>query len=61
MQKILFGAMLVLVTFFAGCDGGNKVTLPTDKLTPEQEAKIKIEDQNVADEESQGKKGAKKK
>ena len=61
MQKISLGALLILVTIFAGCDGGNTITLPTDKLTPEQEAKIKIEDQNVDDEESQGKKGAKRK
>ena len=61
MQKISIGVMLVLISLFAGCDGGNKVTLPTDKLTAEQEAKVKIEDQNVADEESQGKNKAKKK
>ena len=61
MQRLTFGALLVLVAFVAGCDSGNTIVLPTDKLTPEQEAKIKIEDQKVDDEESQGKKGAKKK
>lgn len=61
MQKSFGFIVLGLVVTFAGCDNGNKITLPTDKLTPEQEAKIKIEDQNIDDEESQGKKGAKKK
>jgi len=42
---------------FLGCGGSsNEIKLPTDKLTAEQEAQIKKDDDRVADEESQGKK-----
>ncbi len=63
MQKIVVGLALVLVSTFVGCGDSNTITLPTDKLTAEQEAQVKMEDQRVEDEESQGqlKKKAKKK
>ena len=63
MQKIVVCIALVLVSTFVGCGDSDTIKLPTDKLTPEQEAQLKLEDQRVEDEESQGKmkKNAKKK
>ena len=63
MQKIFVGIALVLITTFVGCGDSNTITLPTDKLTAEQEAQVKKDDQRVEDEESQGqmKKNVKKK
>jgi len=60
MKRICICAVLALGSVLLGCGGGNSITLPTDKLTPEQEAKIKVEDKSIDDEESQGKKKAKK-
>ncbi len=60
MKSMYFCVALVLATTLLGCGGSREIVLPTDKLTPEQEAKIKIEDKNIDDEESQGKKKAKK-
>jgi predicted small lipoprotein YifL len=59
MKRMCFCVVLVLATSLLGCGGSDKIVLPTDKLTPEQEAKVKVEDKNIDDEESQGKKKAK--
>ncbi len=63
MQKIVVCIALVLVSTFVGCGDSNTIKIPTDKLTSEQEAQVKLEDQKVEDEESQGqmKKNVKKK
>ena len=63
MQKIVVGVALVLFSTFVGCGDSNTIKLPTDKLTAEQEAQVKKDDQKTEDEESQGqmKKNAKKK
>lgn len=64
MRNVIVGVVFVLGTTLIGCGGNSEsVIIPTDKLTAEQEAKVKIEDQNVEDEESQGqlKKNVKKK
>ncbi len=60
MKRICICALLALGSTLLGCGGGDTIMLPTDKLTPEQEAKIKVEDKNIDDEESQGKKKPKK-
>jgi hypothetical protein len=44
---------IVMAISFAGC-GEPKTVIPTGEFTEEQKAKIKAEDQKVADEESHG-------
>jgi hypothetical protein len=45
--------VVVVVFGLVGC-GGQKTVIPTAEFTEEQKAKIKAEDQKVADEESHG-------
>jgi len=54
-RYLLLVALLALVT---GCDDKAK---PTPALSDEQKAKIKADDKAIADEESQGSVGKKKK
>lgn len=56
MRNLCFCVALVFGITVIGCGGSDKITLPTDKLTAEQVAKIKIEDANIDNEESHGKK-----
>ena len=56
MREFFASVALVLGVTLLGCGGNSDtVVIPSDKLTAEQEAQLKIEDQNVEDEESQGK------
>lgn len=55
MSKIQLLVLLILALTFTGCGGGSgEAIIPTDKLTPEQEAAVKLEDQAVEDDESGG-------
>jgi predicted small lipoprotein YifL len=54
MRNLQLFALLLLSTTLAGCGGSGEAILPTDKLTPEQEAAVKLEDKAIEDEESQG-------
>ena len=56
MRRTIVCVALLFGMSFLGCGGSNEIKLPTDKLTAEQEAQIKKDDERVADEESQGKK-----
>jgi len=57
MRRTSVCVALLVGMSFLGCGGSsNEIKLPTDKLTAEQEAQIKKDDDRVADEESQGKK-----
>jgi hypothetical protein len=60
VKRICLTFAIALGATLLGCGESNTIILPTDKLTPEQEAKVKLEDANVDDEESQGKKKKKK-
>ena len=51
IQWALVGCLLFSVV---GCGGSNEAIIPTTELTDEQKAAIKVEDDSVADEESQG-------
>ena len=55
MRRTSVSVALLIGMSFLGCGGSNEILLPTDKLTAEQEAQIKKDDERVADEESQGK------
>lgn len=54
MRKLQLFALLILTTTLAGCGGSGETIIPSDKLTPEQEAAVALEDEAVEDEESQG-------
>jgi len=56
MRRTSVYVVLLMGMSILGCGGSDEIQLPTDKLTPEQEAQIKKDDDRVADEESQGKK-----
>ncbi len=49
MKKILIAAILSLHCL--GCGGSGETIIPTDKLTAEQNEKVKAEDKAIADEE----------
>ena len=60
MRKALLCGFFLAIAAICGC-GGDKIALDTRPLTDEEKAKIKVEDAQVEDEESQGKvKGGKK-
>lgn len=55
-MRRLMAAVLVVTTGLAlGCGGGNEAILPGREMTEEEKRKVKEEDKNIADEESQGK------
>ncbi len=54
MRNLQLLALLLLSTALTGCGGSGEAIIPTDKLTAEQEAAVKLEDKAIEDEESQG-------
>ena len=61
MRRLILIPAVAVVVFATGCSGGNKTELNDRQMTEEEKAKMKAEDSQVEDEESQGKvKGGKK-
>jgi predicted small lipoprotein YifL len=52
--KIRFLIAFATLALIYGCGGSGEIIVPSGELTPEQQAKVKAEDQQVEDEESQG-------
>lgn len=44
----------VTMVLLCGCGGSSEIVMPKGELTPEQQAKVKAEDKQIEDEESQG-------
>ncbi|MCU0707186.1 MAG: hypothetical protein MUF23_02735 [Pirellula sp.] len=51
IRSVFALAVFVLV---CGCGGSGEIVVPSGELTAEQQAKVKAEDKQVEDEESQG-------
>ena len=59
MRNYFLGALAALVLGLVGC--GAKTTINTTPMTDEEKAKVRAEDKQIADEESQGTAGKAKK
>ena len=55
MRRLMTSTLALLAALTVGCSGGEKATLPKGDLTEEQKAKVKQEDAQTFEEESQGK------
>jgi hypothetical protein len=61
MRRLILSVMVVAVVCATGCSGGNKTELNDRQMSEEEKTKMKAEDSQIEDEESQGKiKGGKK-
>ena len=59
-MKMKLGMIFFLLALSIGC-GPQQTILPTTELTEQQKKEIQLEDQRIADEESQGSIGKKPK
>jgi len=55
MRRFLAAVLVAASGLTLGCGGGNEAILPDREMTEEEKRKVKEEDKNIADEESQGK------
>lgn len=53
-KNIRLYTVCVTLALLCGCGGSGEIVMPKGELTPEQQAKVKAEDKQVEDEESQG-------
>ena len=61
MRRLIVFPVVLAVALATGCSGGNKTELNDSQMSEEEKAKMKAEDSQIEDEESQGKvKGGKK-
>lgn len=51
MSSLRVFVLIMLAVIFTGCGGSNDTIIPTDKLTDEQNAAVKAEDEAIEDEE----------
>lgn len=51
MSILRVSILVLLAVSCAGCGGSSETILPTDKLTDEQNAAVKLEDEAVEEEE----------
>lgn len=55
MSSLRILVLIMLAVALIGCGGSNETIIPTDKLTDEQNAAVKAEDEAIEDEESNSK------
>ena len=61
MRRLIVFPVVLAVALATGCSSGNKTELNDRQMSEEEKAKMKAEDSQIEDEESQGKvKGGKK-
>ena len=61
MRRLIMIPVVAAVVFATGCSGGNKTELNDRQMSEEEKTKMKAEDSQTEEEESQGKiKGGKK-
>jgi hypothetical protein len=54
LKRIQWPLIAGLLVSVVGCGGSSEAIIPSTPLTDEQKAAVKVEDDSVADEESQG-------